>query len=195
MVFPCHGLTIPRSPCAMGSPSRGLPMPCSPYAMTSTRHGVTTPRAHRASTPTSPSHTDIDECENHLACPGQECINTPGSFQCQPCREGFQLHRSRCAGTPTPSPLQGAPQNPTRDPSVTLLPPQMWTSAQWVPPAVPTAAAPTRRAPSAASASAVTGWAPAVVHARVSGDPRGMTTCLPSPPSPALMAWRARRRQ
>lgn len=120
---PCHELTMPWSSCAMGSPSHGLPMPWSPCAMRSMCHGVTTPWAHRASTPTSPSHTDIDECENHLACPGQECINTPGSFQCQPCREGFQLHRGRCAGTLTLSPQQGAPQNPTRDPSITLLPP------------------------------------------------------------------------
>ncbi|XP_067170533.1 latent-transforming growth factor beta-binding protein 4 isoform X3 [Apteryx mantelli] len=40
---------------------------------------------------------DIDECENHLACPGQECVNTPGSFQCRPCREGYQLRDGRCA--------------------------------------------------------------------------------------------------
>uniref|UniRef100_A0A672V314 Latent transforming growth factor beta binding protein 4 n=1 Tax=Strigops habroptila TaxID=2489341 RepID=A0A672V314_STRHB len=40
---------------------------------------------------------DIDECENEAACPGQECLNTPGSFQCRPCREGFRLHRGRCA--------------------------------------------------------------------------------------------------
>ena len=65
---------------------------------------------------TPPSHADIDECENHLACPGQECVNTPGSFQCQPCREGFQLHRGRCAGTPYLSPHKGAPSNPTGDP-------------------------------------------------------------------------------
>lgn len=192
---PCHELTMPWSSCAMGSLSHGLPMPWSPYAMRSMCHGVTTPWAHRASTPTSPSHTDIDECENHLACPGQECINTPGSFQCQPCREGFQLHRGRCAGTLTPCPQRGAPQNPTGDPSITLLPPQMWMSAQWVPPAVPTAAAPTRRALSTASASAVTGRALAVVHARVSGDPCGITMCLLPLPSPALMAWCARRRQ
>ncbi|TRZ08120.1 hypothetical protein HGM15179_018989, partial [Zosterops borbonicus] len=40
---------------------------------------------------------DIDECENHLACPGQECVNTPGSFRCQPCPEGFHLRQGRCA--------------------------------------------------------------------------------------------------
>ncbi|XP_068854390.1 latent-transforming growth factor beta-binding protein 4-like [Aphelocoma coerulescens] len=40
---------------------------------------------------------DIDECENHLACPGQECVNTPGSFRCQPCPDGFRLRQGRCA--------------------------------------------------------------------------------------------------
>ncbi|XP_072704828.1 latent-transforming growth factor beta-binding protein 4 [Ciconia boyciana] len=53
------------------------------------------PAGYRGSAPDEPCE-DIDECENHLACPGQECVNTPGSFQCQPCREGFQLHRGRC---------------------------------------------------------------------------------------------------
>ncbi|XP_049652523.1 latent-transforming growth factor beta-binding protein 4 isoform X1 [Accipiter gentilis] len=56
----------------------------------------TCPAGYRGMAPDEPCQ-DIDECENHLACPGQECINTPGSFQCQPCREGFQLHRGRCA--------------------------------------------------------------------------------------------------
>ncbi|XP_040977647.1 latent-transforming growth factor beta-binding protein 4-like isoform X6 [Aquila chrysaetos chrysaetos] len=56
----------------------------------------TCPAGYRGTAPDEPCQ-DIDECENHLACPGQECINTPGSFQCQPCREGFQLHRGRCA--------------------------------------------------------------------------------------------------
>ncbi|XP_043390493.1 latent-transforming growth factor beta-binding protein 4 isoform X7 [Chelonia mydas] len=39
---------------------------------------------------------DIDECENHLACPGQECVNAPGSFQCLPCRDGHRLHNGHC---------------------------------------------------------------------------------------------------
>uniref|UniRef100_A0A6I8MYN4 Latent-transforming growth factor beta-binding protein 4 n=1 Tax=Ornithorhynchus anatinus TaxID=9258 RepID=A0A6I8MYN4_ORNAN len=40
---------------------------------------------------------DIDECENHLACPGQECVNSPGSFQCLPCPPGYRPHQGRCA--------------------------------------------------------------------------------------------------
>uniref|UniRef100_A0A452V189 Latent transforming growth factor beta binding protein 4 n=1 Tax=Ursus maritimus TaxID=29073 RepID=A0A452V189_URSMA len=39
---------------------------------------------------------DVDECENHLACPGQECVNSPGSFQCRACPAGHHLHHSRC---------------------------------------------------------------------------------------------------
>ncbi|XP_043755134.1 latent-transforming growth factor beta-binding protein 4 isoform X3 [Cervus elaphus] len=39
---------------------------------------------------------DVDECENHLACPGQECVNSPGSFQCRACPAGHQLHHGRC---------------------------------------------------------------------------------------------------
>ncbi|XP_071886064.1 latent-transforming growth factor beta-binding protein 4-like [Anas platyrhynchos] len=54
------------------------------------------PAGYQASTPTGQCQ-DIDECENHLACPGQECANTPGSFQCRPCRDGFELRHGRCA--------------------------------------------------------------------------------------------------
>ncbi|XP_066840853.1 LOW QUALITY PROTEIN: latent-transforming growth factor beta-binding protein 4 [Anser cygnoides] len=54
------------------------------------------PAGYRASTPAGQCQ-DIDECENHLACPGQECVNTPGSFQCRPCRDGFELRHGRCA--------------------------------------------------------------------------------------------------
>ena len=41
---------------------------------------------------------DVDECENHLACPGQECVNSPGSFQCRACPAGHHLHHGRCTG-------------------------------------------------------------------------------------------------
>uniref|UniRef100_A0A8C4YKD8 Latent transforming growth factor beta binding protein 4 n=1 Tax=Gopherus evgoodei TaxID=1825980 RepID=A0A8C4YKD8_9SAUR len=41
------------------------------------------------------ARADIDECENHLACPGQECVNSPGSFQCLPCRDGHRLRNGR----------------------------------------------------------------------------------------------------
>ncbi|XP_037675602.1 latent-transforming growth factor beta-binding protein 4 isoform X4 [Choloepus didactylus] len=39
---------------------------------------------------------DVDECENHLACPGQECVNSPGSFQCRACPAGHHLHHAQC---------------------------------------------------------------------------------------------------
>uniref|UniRef100_A0A8C4YJN6 Latent-transforming growth factor beta-binding protein 4 n=1 Tax=Gopherus evgoodei TaxID=1825980 RepID=A0A8C4YJN6_9SAUR len=49
------------------------------------------------------ARADIDECENHLACPGQECVNSPGSFQCLPCRDGHRLRNGRCTGTGPPA--------------------------------------------------------------------------------------------
>ncbi|XP_041090511.1 latent-transforming growth factor beta-binding protein 4-like isoform X3 [Polyodon spathula] len=40
--------------------------------------------------------TDINECENALTCPGQECVNSAGSFQCVRCQPGYQLQNGRC---------------------------------------------------------------------------------------------------
>ncbi|MGH0129973.1 UNVERIFIED_CONTAM: hypothetical protein FKN15_025834 [Acipenser sinensis] len=40
--------------------------------------------------------SDINECENPLTCPGQECVNSAGSFRCVPCQPGYQLQNSRC---------------------------------------------------------------------------------------------------
>ncbi|KAM6288949.1 latent-transforming growth factor beta-binding protein 4-like, partial [Aegotheles albertisi] len=54
------------------------------------------PAGYHGAGPDQPCQ-DIDECENHLACPGQECLNTAGSFQCRPCPEGFHLLHGRCA--------------------------------------------------------------------------------------------------
>ncbi|XP_057280480.1 latent-transforming growth factor beta-binding protein 4-like, partial [Pezoporus wallicus] len=54
------------------------------------------PGGYRAVAPGEPCQ-DIDECENEAACPGQECLNTAGSFQCRPCLVGFRPHRGRCA--------------------------------------------------------------------------------------------------
>lgn len=53
---------------------------------------------------------DVDECENHLACPGQECVNSPGSFQCRACPAGHHLHRGRCTDVDECS--SGAPCGP-----------------------------------------------------------------------------------
>ncbi|XP_069042444.1 latent-transforming growth factor beta-binding protein 4 isoform X2 [Lepisosteus oculatus] len=51
---------------------------------------------------------DINECENPLVCPGQECVNSAGSFQCVSCRPGYRLQSGRCTDVDecrqTPSP-------------------------------------------------------------------------------------------
>ncbi|KAJ8280860.1 hypothetical protein GJAV_G00059950 [Gymnothorax javanicus] len=54
--------------------------------------------------------TDIDECENYLQCPGQECVNLAGSYRCVACRQGFGLLNGKCSDidecrqTPSPCP-------------------------------------------------------------------------------------------
>uniref|UniRef100_A0AAY4D5Z9 Latent-transforming growth factor beta-binding protein 4 n=1 Tax=Denticeps clupeoides TaxID=299321 RepID=A0AAY4D5Z9_9TELE len=40
---------------------------------------------------------DVNECENALRCPGQECVNSHGSFRCVSCRPGFRLQNGKCA--------------------------------------------------------------------------------------------------
>ncbi|KAH1180635.1 hypothetical protein KIL84_001569 [Mauremys mutica] len=69
----------------------------------------------------------MDECENHLACPGQECVNSPGSFQCRPCRDGHRLRNGRCAGTappvPDPPPLTPPPRAPPLPAGAAQVPP------------------------------------------------------------------------
>nr|XP_055030137.1 latent-transforming growth factor beta-binding protein 4 isoform X2 [Misgurnus anguillicaudatus] len=51
---------------------------------------------------------DIDECVDPLRCPGQECINSQGSFRCVSCKPGFDLLNGQCSDIDecrrTPSP-------------------------------------------------------------------------------------------
>ncbi|CAG6008643.1 unnamed protein product, partial [Menidia menidia] len=42
--------------------------------------------------------TDVDECVDPLRCPGQECLNTAGSFRCASCRPGYGLLHGLCTG-------------------------------------------------------------------------------------------------
>ncbi|KAK3570249.1 hypothetical protein QTP86_017124 [Hemibagrus guttatus] len=41
--------------------------------------------------------TDIDECDDSLRCPGKECINTQGSYNCVSCKPGFGLLNGQCS--------------------------------------------------------------------------------------------------
>uniref|UniRef100_A0A9J8CDR0 Latent-transforming growth factor beta-binding protein 2 n=1 Tax=Cyprinus carpio carpio TaxID=630221 RepID=A0A9J8CDR0_CYPCA len=40
---------------------------------------------------------DVNECEDPLQCPGQECVNSQGSYRCVSCRPGFSLKNRACS--------------------------------------------------------------------------------------------------
>lgn len=42
--------------------------------------------------------SDIDECDDSLRCPGKECVNTQGSYNCVSCKPGFGLLNGQCSG-------------------------------------------------------------------------------------------------
>uniref|UniRef100_A0A672FJ44 Latent-transforming growth factor beta-binding protein 1 n=1 Tax=Salarias fasciatus TaxID=181472 RepID=A0A672FJ44_SALFA len=46
-----------------------------------------------------PSSSDIDECEDGLACPSGICYNEAGGFSCGSCSGGFLAQDGRCVGT------------------------------------------------------------------------------------------------
>lgn len=41
---------------------------------------------------------DVDECDDALQCPGQECINSQGSYRCVSCQPGYRLLNRICTG-------------------------------------------------------------------------------------------------
>uniref|UniRef100_A0A8C2KFT3 Latent-transforming growth factor beta-binding protein 1 n=1 Tax=Cyprinus carpio TaxID=7962 RepID=A0A8C2KFT3_CYPCA len=53
---------------------------------------------------------DIDECVDPLRCPGQECVNSQGSYRCVSCKPGFDLLNGQCSDIDecrrTPSPCR-----------------------------------------------------------------------------------------
>ncbi|XP_052387440.1 latent-transforming growth factor beta-binding protein 4 isoform X5 [Carassius gibelio] len=57
------------------------------------------------------SCVDIDECVDPLRCPGQECVNSQGSYRCVSCKPGFDLLNGQCSDIDecrrTPSPCLG----------------------------------------------------------------------------------------
>uniref|UniRef100_A0A3Q3N141 Latent-transforming growth factor beta-binding protein 4 n=1 Tax=Mastacembelus armatus TaxID=205130 RepID=A0A3Q3N141_9TELE len=40
--------------------------------------------------------TDVNECEDPLRCPGQECVNSQGSYSCVSCQPGYRLLKGLC---------------------------------------------------------------------------------------------------
>lgn len=41
---------------------------------------------------------DIDECLTPNICPEEQCVNSPGSYRCVPCTEGFRGWSGQCLG-------------------------------------------------------------------------------------------------
>ena len=42
--------------------------------------------------------SDVDECLTPSTCPDEQCVNSPGSYQCVPCTEGFRGWNGQCLG-------------------------------------------------------------------------------------------------
>lgn len=41
---------------------------------------------------------DIDECHHPGTCPDGRCVNSPGSYTCLPCEEGYRGQNGSCVG-------------------------------------------------------------------------------------------------
>uniref|UniRef100_A0A4X2M4R0 Latent-transforming growth factor beta-binding protein 4 n=1 Tax=Vombatus ursinus TaxID=29139 RepID=A0A4X2M4R0_VOMUR len=103
-----HG---PGAPCVDVDECQRTPSPCS-YGRCENVDGsylCTCPTGFRLNA-AGQACEDIDECENHVACPGQECVNSPGSFQCRACPVGHRLLQGHCADVDECS--SGAPCGP-----------------------------------------------------------------------------------
>lgn len=53
-----------------------------------------------------PNFSDIDECLMPSTCPDEQCVNSPGSYQCIPCTEGFRGWNGQCLGRYHHSPIE-----------------------------------------------------------------------------------------
>uniref|UniRef100_A0AAY4D5H5 Latent-transforming growth factor beta-binding protein 2 n=1 Tax=Denticeps clupeoides TaxID=299321 RepID=A0AAY4D5H5_9TELE len=104
---PGHQLNAQRTQCQDIDECRQTPNPCS------NSQCENTPGSYKCVCRTGfkrqgNSCIDVNECENALRCPGQECVNSHGSFRCVSCRPGFRLQNGKCADVDecrqTPSP-------------------------------------------------------------------------------------------
>lgn len=50
---------------------------------------------------------DINECMDPSPCPHGKCVNTPGSYRCVGCADGYQPRNGRCIGKDFRLPLGG----------------------------------------------------------------------------------------
>lgn len=48
--------------------------------------------------PLSMLPADVNECEAGEPCPGQQCVNTEGSYSCVSCQQGYHTVNGKCAG-------------------------------------------------------------------------------------------------
>ena len=45
---------------------------------------------------------DVNECADPNACPGEQCENRPGSYECVRCRPGHEARGGTCYGEDGP---------------------------------------------------------------------------------------------
>uniref|UniRef100_A0A673LGX5 Latent-transforming growth factor beta-binding protein 1 n=1 Tax=Sinocyclocheilus rhinocerous TaxID=307959 RepID=A0A673LGX5_9TELE len=92
------GFDLLNGQCSDIDECRRTPSPCSDAGRCEN-----TPGSYRCSCRTgyrsqANACVDVNECEDPLQCPGQECVNSQGSYRCVSCRPGFSLKNRACSG-------------------------------------------------------------------------------------------------
>uniref|UniRef100_A0A672LVL3 Latent-transforming growth factor beta-binding protein 1 n=1 Tax=Sinocyclocheilus grahami TaxID=75366 RepID=A0A672LVL3_SINGR len=91
------GFDLLNGQCSDIDECRRTPSPCSDAGRCEN-----TPGSYRCSCRTgyrsqANACVDVNECEDPLQCPGQECVNSQGSYRCVSCRPGFSLKNRACS--------------------------------------------------------------------------------------------------
>ncbi|VFV30379.1 latent-transforming growth factor beta-binding [Lynx pardinus] len=84
-----HGPGVAEPEVVIEKTSPPVPVEVAPEASTSSASQVIAPT----------QVTDIDECLTPSTCPDEQCVNSPGSYQCVPCTEGFRGWNGQCLDT------------------------------------------------------------------------------------------------